>query len=126
MKINIAIFTTCALMLVQADLASADYSIDTKAETFPKIAIQNSAEPSIELAQNATLNSSGVTVAAESNVKPVASPDIPKLTNGIGGQGGGRFTFKPTISLKQAKVTVNIGSSNRDHIDQDAQADLKK
>ena len=120
MKIGFAIFTTCVLVLAQADLAQADYSIDPKPETFRKIANQNSAEPSIELAQNATLNSSGVTVAAESNVKPVASPDIPKLTNGIGGQGGGRFTFKP------AKPIVKLNSSNRDHIDQDATGDLKK
>lgn len=41
--------------------------------------------------------------------------------NGIGGQGGGRYTFKPTVP-----GFVNIDSSNRDHIDQDAQTNVKK
>jgi len=39
--------------------------------------------------------------------------------NGIGGTGGGRLTFKPTD-------LANAETSNRDHIDQDAQTDIKK
>ncbi len=44
-----------------------------------------------------------------------------QTTNGIGGTGGGRYTFKPA-----APGFVNVESSNRDHIDQDAQTDIKK
>lgn len=40
--------------------------------------------------------------------------------NGIGGMGGGRLTAGGAID------GVNVGSSNRDHIDQDAQTDIKK
>lgn len=43
--------------------------------------------------------------------------------NGIGGTGGGRFTFKPT---SRGADSANVETSNRDHIDQDAQADIKK
>jgi hypothetical protein len=39
--------------------------------------------------------------------------------NGIGGTGGGRLTVQPAPA-------ANVESSNRDHIDQDAQTDLKK
>lgn len=43
--------------------------------------------------------------------------------NGIGGTGGGRFTFKPT---SRDTDSANVEASNRDHIDQDAQTDIKK
>lgn len=47
------------------------------------------------------------------------SADWSTPVNGIGGTGGGRYTFKPTNS-------ANAETSNRDHIDQDAQTDIKK
>lgn len=43
--------------------------------------------------------------------------------NGVGGLGGGRFTFKPT---SRGADSANVETSNRDHIDQDAQTDIKK
>lgn len=46
-----------------------------------------------------------------------------ETTNGVGGTGGGRFTFKPT---SQVADSATAETSNRDHIDQDAQADIKK
>ncbi len=46
---------------------------------------------------------------------------------GIGGQGGGRYTFKPTLRPSSPGTgSAAVESSNRDHIDQDAQDDIKK
>ncbi len=44
---------------------------------------------------------------------------------GVGGFGGGRLTAQPPTAAAQSDF-VNVESSNRDHIDQDAQTDLKK
>lgn len=48
--------------------------------------------------------------------------------NGIGGTGGGQLNLaKPEASeTANAPGFVNIDSSNRDHIDQDAQTEIKK
>jgi len=127
MKISIAIIATCALALAQADIVLAGNSVDSKTDTLTKIAVHSSAEPSIEVALDATVNQSGATVAAEAVNRQKTTPDIPKPINGARGTGGGRYTFKTKIAGQTpANEGVNVESSNRDHIDQDAQTDLKK
>ncbi|MBX3506689.1 MAG: hypothetical protein KF895_14515 [Parvibaculum sp.] len=48
--------------------------------------------------------------------------------NGIGGTGGGRLNLEDSEASEAAAGSdfVNVESSNRDHIDQDAQTDIKK
>lgn len=54
--------------------------------------------------------------------------------NGIGGTGGGRYTVGQTRVINNSETDlaraapgfVNIDSSNRDHIDQDAQGDIRR
>lgn len=56
-----------------------------------------------------------------------ATVDASTPTSGIGGTGGGRYTFIPSLGTStQAADLANAGSSNRDHIDQDAQIDISK
>lgn len=78
--------------------------------------------------QRAILNIiSGAPTGSADNLRVINNSETDTATveaiNGIGGTGGGRFTFKPT---SRGADSANVETSNRDHIDQDAETDIKK
>lgn len=89
----------------------------------------------------ATVNQSGAILATERSATPAAAACTPDPAggalrsaaastpvNGIGGQGGGRYERGRVINNSETdSATPNDGGrlSNRDHIDQDAQTDIR-
>lgn len=110
------------------------------------------------LAQSAQVNSSGATIAVETTARPPAgatgargageeansgggrqsSGTAAAPVNGVGGVGGGRYTFRPGGIINNSETATGdevsgaapggesrANASNRDHIDQDAQAEIR-
>lgn len=107
-------------------VATGDVNGDGRAETLVRSGTTGG--DTGDHGQRAILNIiSGAPSGSADNLRVINNSETETATveaiNGIGGTGGGRFTFKPT---SRGADSANVETSNRDHIDQDAQTDIKK